>query len=272
MTLEKVEVFYRDGTPAGLVSADKFDKSGKVVLCRDTQKCSRCGGAGGSDAWKFTGWTCYRCGGTGEDPKLITVFGYTAERVTALNSAGAKRAATKAKKAAEKAAAIEAEKEANRAVFNEKYGELLKNVEATKFPENGIVADILSKAKENVRLSDAQAEVLKKHLARVAEEAAKPASEFVGEVGGKIEVSATVERKMQFERASFSYPYTELVTMVVFRTIENSAIVWYANNTKGIEKGDVVTIRAKVKEHTEYKGEKQTKIYYTKIEKMNAGD
>ena len=29
--------------------------------------CSRCGGAGGSDAWAYTGWTCYNCGGSGKE-------------------------------------------------------------------------------------------------------------------------------------------------------------------------------------------------------------
>lgn len=28
--------------------------------------CDRCGGAGGSDNWAYTGWTCYECGGTGK--------------------------------------------------------------------------------------------------------------------------------------------------------------------------------------------------------------
>lgn len=27
--------------------------------------CDRCGGRGGSDAWEYTGYTCYKCGGTG---------------------------------------------------------------------------------------------------------------------------------------------------------------------------------------------------------------
>ena len=29
--------------------------------------CSRCGGLGGADAWAYTGWTCYKCGGTGKE-------------------------------------------------------------------------------------------------------------------------------------------------------------------------------------------------------------
>lgn len=29
-------------------------------------KCPRCGGAGGADKWKLTGWTCHRCLGSGK--------------------------------------------------------------------------------------------------------------------------------------------------------------------------------------------------------------
>ncbi len=28
-------------------------------------RCTRCDGAGGSDRWADTGWTCYQCGGSG---------------------------------------------------------------------------------------------------------------------------------------------------------------------------------------------------------------
>lgn len=28
--------------------------------------CPRCGGAGGAECWKYTGWTCYKCGGSGK--------------------------------------------------------------------------------------------------------------------------------------------------------------------------------------------------------------
>lgn len=34
--------------------------------------CRRCGGAGGADQWRHTGWTCFDCGGRGwmPDPPL----------------------------------------------------------------------------------------------------------------------------------------------------------------------------------------------------------
>ena len=29
-----------------------------------TESCYRCGGLGGSESWRHTGWTCYQCDGT----------------------------------------------------------------------------------------------------------------------------------------------------------------------------------------------------------------
>lgn len=41
--------------------------------------CPRCGGAGESDKWVFTGRTCYACGGTGKRAKPLVVKEYTDE-------------------------------------------------------------------------------------------------------------------------------------------------------------------------------------------------
>lgn len=42
----------------------KIDKNGSKHW-EGLIPCDRCGGQGGSDAWKFTGYTCYKCGGRG---------------------------------------------------------------------------------------------------------------------------------------------------------------------------------------------------------------
>jgi hypothetical protein len=44
----------------------KLRRQRATVPC--TVSCSRCGGAGGSEAWRHTGWTCYQCGGRGKWP------------------------------------------------------------------------------------------------------------------------------------------------------------------------------------------------------------
>lgn len=75
--------------------------------------CGRCGGAGGGDQWKYTGWTCYECGGSGK------VMGkwkeYTPEYEAKLE---AKRAAKRAEQEriwAEEEAKREAERKAREA-------------------------------------------------------------------------------------------------------------------------------------------------------------
>lgn len=39
-----------------------------------TETCTRCAGAGGSDMWKFTGWTCFDCQGVGTRDRLRRVY------------------------------------------------------------------------------------------------------------------------------------------------------------------------------------------------------
>ncbi|MCF0105407.1 MAG: hypothetical protein HUJ53_01450, partial [Holdemanella sp.] len=42
----------------------KTDRNGTKTF-RGLVKCERCGGMGGHDKWAYTGWSCYKCGGTG---------------------------------------------------------------------------------------------------------------------------------------------------------------------------------------------------------------
>lgn len=48
--------------------------------------CPRCGGAGESDLWIFTGRTCYACGGTGKRTKPLVVKEYTDEYAAKLDA------------------------------------------------------------------------------------------------------------------------------------------------------------------------------------------
>lgn len=63
--------------------------------------CGRCGGAGRSDKWAHTGFTCYQCGGSGTMGTKVTPL-YTAEKLAKLIAAQEKRhAALKAKQQAQ---------------------------------------------------------------------------------------------------------------------------------------------------------------------------
>lgn len=67
----------------------RTDKNGTKIYHDYT--CTRCGGAGYSEEWRFTGMTCYKCGGTGKQdtPQVIKV--YTPEYEAKLAEQRAKR-------------------------------------------------------------------------------------------------------------------------------------------------------------------------------------
>lgn len=50
----------------------------KIRRQRETRRqvvpCGRCGGAGGSERWRYTGWTCYRCGGNCTEVRSVRVY------------------------------------------------------------------------------------------------------------------------------------------------------------------------------------------------------
>jgi len=87
------EYFTRDGSPYPA-------KVGRVTYGRNDDKtgfgaylprvCGRCGGLGGADKWKHTGWTCYQCNGSGRGEPRFTPA-YTREQLDRLNAAAAKR-------------------------------------------------------------------------------------------------------------------------------------------------------------------------------------
>ena len=72
--------------------------------------CDRCGGAGGADAWAYTGWTCYKCGGTG---KVFDKWKeYTPEYEAKLNARRQAKAEQYEREHAEEIAKVEAERKA----------------------------------------------------------------------------------------------------------------------------------------------------------------
>lgn len=74
----------------------RTDKNGTEIYHDWT--CTRCGGAGASDKWIFTGRTCYECGGSGRGHRPAIVRKYTPEYEAKLQ---ARREARAAKRLAE---------------------------------------------------------------------------------------------------------------------------------------------------------------------------
>lgn len=93
----------------------------------------------------------------------------------------------------------------------------------------------------------------------------KTPSEYVGNVGEKVEKVVTLTRVNWFE-THFGY-YGQTVGIYVFEDENKNVIVWKTATGPDMEIGSTVTISGKVKELNEYKGTKQTVLTRCKIAK-----
>lgn len=98
-------------------------------------------------------------------------------------------------------------------------------------------------------------------------EAEKVISQYVGEVGEKLTVSVQYIGSPYFERKCFGGYGTETCYINTFKDSNGNKIVWKTTKNVGVkvEEGQTVTITATVKEHSDYKGEKQTSVIRLKI-------
>lgn len=246
-------LFSREGTEyTGRVSQDE---KGKPFFSRE-RKCGRCGGAGRSDKWAYTGYTCFDCNGSGRGA-IETVKLYTREQLDRINAAQDKRNAKKL--AAHEQARVEAQAEADarRDAFEAEHGALLARAE--QYAERSeFLRDVCEKARARSELTENQANALRSTIEKIeASDRARASSEWVGAEKERITATVTVERIHSFERPCFGAPWQqEVVHIVTMRDEHGNALV-----TKGrfhAEKGEILKIKGTVKEHSEFRNEKQT--------------
>ena len=132
--------------------------------------CGRCGGAGGSDKWHHTGWTCYQCGGArtlGNE----TIKVYTLEKIAKLEKTAEKRRATAQAKREAKEAAAAAERAANRnanqETNREKYPEAVK-ILGMDIEGNNFLKEMAEKHADGYLLSPKQATAIRKSFGKMA--------------------------------------------------------------------------------------------------------
>jgi hypothetical protein len=95
-----------------IIIDERIDRNGTKHQVVETN-CDRCGGQGGSQAWAYTGYTCFKCGGTGRMQEKRVI--YTPEHE-------AKLAAQREKRNQKKIAEIKANAEAANKEKLEKWG------------------------------------------------------------------------------------------------------------------------------------------------------
>lgn len=213
----------------------RIDKNGTKYWSDDT--CQRCGGDGQRAEWYYTGSTCYECGGTGRSkPRLVKE--YTSEYAALLAE---RREEREAKKLGYPSAAVMRERREEEAARREA---------ERKAEEERIAAE--KKAEEE----------------RIA--ALKARSHYVGTVGEKLTAKVVWDGSPYFERRCFGGYGTERCYIHRFRDEEGNLIIWRSCcgfPIVGAKEGEAFVVTGSVKEHSEYKGEKQTIILRAKVKR-----
>lgn len=263
----------------------KIDRNGTKYYANYT--CQRCGGLGGSDKWQFTGWTCYDCGGSGIAPKPDIYKVYTPEYEAKLNERRQKRAA---KKLAELEAKNEQtlkewlannqfDEDGNTYVFLGNTYALKDDIKAlgAKFdttlgwhinkPVSGYktlkinISDIATKtlygySVDHVKVHEIVTEATKEDTKE---------SNHVGKVGDKVAEEVTLNNMASW-KSSFRAWENNYTFLYNFVDADGNVLVWKTSKCLNINNGDKVNIKGTIKEHSEYKGTKQTVLTRCAIE------
>jgi hypothetical protein len=258
--MENATWFYRyGGQHEGQVHAANL-KTGTATYYYEAC-CGRCGGAGGSDQWKFTGWTCYQCGGSGgRHTKAGKV--YTAEKLAKLEANAKARsdkkiAAMRAKKAAHDAAIAPA-----RAAWIVENQELYSAIHRRAGSENEFFESLLRSINERGCLSEKQLEVAKASVQRDIEREKKiETAQYVGNTGERLTITLTVKRMIRLDDGYSPYGPSYLLIC----EDSNGNTVTYKGGSPFASESETVTVKATVKGQTIYNDMPQTQIARPKI-------
>lgn len=265
----------------------KVDKNGTKYWGDYT--CRRCGGAGGSDKWQYTGWKCYECGGSGKSDRPDIYKEYTPEYQAKLD-------ARRAKRQAKRIAELEAKADETRAAWLEKHQ---FDADGFTFLFTGNTYDRKDEIKAHGAMFDS---VLGWHIAKPVygfdfvkvhiDEVATPAlawgytitaskadvdamkapkqeepaavSEHVGNVGDRITFAAKYTHCAYWEIHPVAWQ-TATQYLHTFTDENGNVFVWKTTNGLALEVGDAVTVTGTIKEHGEYNDVKQTVLQRCKV-------
>ena len=268
----------------------RTDKNGTKIYHDYT--CPRCGGAGGSDKWTYTGWTCYECSGTGkriDKPQVIKE--YTPEYRAKLNEQARKRAE---KKLAQRVAEYEANlpKMIQSKGFNEEgkiflvIGDTYKvkdelkeagakwcgNLQGWIFKEPTEYPTIEFTAEECLGFNPEGGTIwwkgydeLKPVIESKLPKEDTPVSEYVGTVGDKLDIEVTFDRVFSYERPSFRGFGIEWVSIYKFVDDSGNILIWNTTAYPQVEEGKRYRLTGTISEHKEYREDKQTVLKRCKI-------
>lgn len=261
----------------------RTDKNGTQIFHDCT--CRRCGGAGASDKWCFTGRVCWECGGSGVTPHHPQIVKkYTPEYEAKLE---AKRIARQEKERAELRAKAEKLNEEFMAEYfpegkcyvlamsTEDAWKVMDELKSLGLKNSNAVGWFFTEKQERfpvVEISPLEVTFLSRDGIRMFSneawkvidakvEALKPVSQYVGTVGEKITVTAKYDHTAYYD-TQFGTTYIHN-----FVTLDGNLLVWKTGSVGNlaIDENSIVEISASVKDHSEYHGKKQTALIRCKI-------
>lgn len=140
-------------------------------------------------------------------------------------------------------------------------------------PEYQAKLDARRKAKweaEEAKIAAERAEREAREKAeREAEEARikaqKAISQHVGQIGEKVEIKGTYVRSGSWEQRSFGGYGTTTMYIHTFKDADGNVFVWKTQNGIGLNYGEPVNVKGTIKNHSEYKDERQTELTRCKV-------
>lgn len=222
--------------------------------------CSRCGGAGGSEAWKFTGFTCFECGGHGYRNRTRAIKLYSAERYAKLQKTRTRRAAIlAAKKAADAEALAQLRREAHAchiAAFEEAHPGFAARLQSY-IASNEFLADLYRKLTEvNGWLTEPQVAAAETAIQRI--EQAQASRYLEANIGDRVTLTLTVERVIMPDATGY-YSIPPSWTYIC-RDTEGRTIVYRGRAEAMPLKGETAKIAATIKSFDVYRDTRQTAI------------
>lgn len=269
-----------------VVVEERIDRNGTKHQVVNTA-CDRCGGLGGHNVWKATGWTCFKCGGTGRMLQKRKV--YTPEHRAKLDAQREKREEKKRQQIIAEAQEKNIETLASWGYGQEKIYVVLGNTFSIKdeLKEKGArfnrqvmswfftepTADYETYELETAKLvkytelgevrvnhDDEVYEYIKAQKNKNAGD-----SNHVGTEGEKIEVELTLVDSFTFDT---QFGWTCVNKM---KDSDGNILVWKTKSDLCCQygAGTKVIVKGTIKEHSEYNGEKQTVLTRCKVKEGN---
>ena len=271
------------------VLGQPFNKDGKLYV-KVRGKCSRCGGSGHYSYNSLDGTRCYGCGGSGVQTQVVRW--YTDSQRASMDRAAEKRAAQREVKKAEKA-------EINRIRFAARnafgFGDagyinlVIGNNDQIKewrldLPEhtvwyNDFFGWFIPSGREPQEIpSGITTYKLDWELVRDTNDSENLEMRDKDEVRQFVQTLIYGENKSEYQGSPNEWMTKKVIIkknittdshygethIHIMEDEDENQYVW-STASKNLNEGETYTIKMKVKEHKEYKGVKQTVVYYCKL-------